>query len=150
MVRQRHRVAPPASARAVTGRRAQGPVLTRRRFLGVGGAGALMASTGGWLLAPTAAQASSGNDPYSIATWEALAGARLTLRAGAGEQTVVAHRPVKGAGRAYSVVLAGESILADTDALADGTYELEHGCTGRFPLFVVNAGRGRYVATFNN
>ena len=127
----------------------------------MGGAEAPMAaSTGGWLLAPATAQASSRNDPYrndpySIATWEALAGAGLTLRAGVEEHTVVAQRPVKGVGRAYSVTLVRDSILANTNALADGTladgtYELEHGYTGRFPLFIVNAGRDRYVATFNN
>ena len=45
------------------------------------GAAVLAASTGGWLLAPTAAEASPSNDPYDIATWKALAGERLTLRA---------------------------------------------------------------------
>jgi hypothetical protein len=126
-------------------------MLSRRKFLALGGTGMLFASTGAWQLASTTAEACPTNDPYDIATWEALAGARLTLRAGAEEETVVAHRPVKGAGRAYTVLLlAQRSNLAKATALPDGTYELEHGHTGRFPLFVVGAGPGCYVATFNS
>jgi hypothetical protein len=114
------------------------------------GAGVLVASTAGRLLAPTAAEASPSNDPYDIATWEALAGERLTLRTASEQQTVVAHCPVKGAGRAYTVVLGHEGVMGHAKTSHDGTYELEHGRTGRFPLFVVSAGPGCYVATFNN
>jgi hypothetical protein len=82
--------------------------------------------------------------------WEALAGARLTLRTGPEEQSVVAHGPVKGTGRAYTVVLRHEVILGHDHTLRDGTYELDHCRTGRFPLFVVSSGPGHYLATFNN
>jgi hypothetical protein len=114
------------------------------------GAGALVASAPGWLLAPTSAQAGPQNDPYDIATWEALAGARLTLRSASEQHSVVAHRPVQSAGRSYTVVLGHEGNSGYAGTFQDGTYELEHGCTGCFPLFVVNGGPGRYVATFNN
>jgi hypothetical protein len=126
------------------------PALSRRRFLSVSGAGALVVFAGGGLLAPASAQASPRDDPYDIATWEALAGARLTLRTASEERAVVAGPPLKGAGRAYSVVLGPEATLGHAEALHDGTYVLEHERTGRFPLFVVDGGPGRYVATFNN
>jgi hypothetical protein len=109
----------------------------------------LVASTGWGLLAATTAPAGTRDDPYEVATWEALAGSRLVLRAAAGKQAVVAQRPRPGAGGAFTVVLAHENTWADAGTLPDGTYELEHDRTGRFPLFVVNAGPGRYVATFN-
>ena len=134
----------------MSGPRRDEPAFNRRRFLGLGGAGILLASTGGRLFAATTSEGDLRSDPYNIATWEALAGSRLTLRAGAEEQTVVAHSPVKGAGGAYTVVLAQERIFANTNTLRDGTYQLEHGRTGRFQLFVVSAGPGRYVATVNN
>jgi anaerobic selenocysteine-containing dehydrogenase len=124
--------------------------LSRRKFLGMSGAGVLAASTGGWLLAPTAAEASPRSGPYDFATWEALAGERLTLRTASEQRTVLAHCPVKGVGRAYTVVLGHEGVMGDAKTLHDGTYELDHGRTGSFLLFVVSAGPGRYVATFNN
>jgi hypothetical protein len=106
-------------------------------------AGALVASARGWLFAPTSAQATPRDDPYDIATWEALAGARFTLGGPLDERTVVAHHPVKGAGRSYTVVLGYEGISGHAKTSQDGTYELEHDRTGRFPLFVVNGGPGR-------
>ena len=48
------------------------------------------------------------------------------------------------------MVLEQEGVVGHGKTLHDGTYELEHGRTGRFPLFVVSTGTGRYVATFNN
>ncbi len=150
MSRQNPGVSPHVPDRAVTGPGGDGPALSRRKFLGRSGAAVLAASTGGWLLAPTAAEASPRNDPYDIATWEALSGERLTLWTASGQETVVAHHPRKGVGRAYSVVLGQEGVTGRAITLHDGTYELEHGRTGRFPLFVVSNGTGRYVATFNN
>ncbi len=126
------------------------PALSRRKFLGMSVAGVLVASTAGPLLAPTAAEAGSSSDPYDFATWEALAGERLTLRTASEQENVVAHCPVRGVGRAYTVVLGHEGVLGQAKTLPDGTYELEHGRTGRFPLFLVSAGPGRYLATFNN
>ena len=150
MSRQDPQVSPPGPGQAVIGSGGELPALTRRRFLGMSGAGALMASAGGRLFAPTSAQASLRSDPYDIAMWEALAGARFTLRNALEERTVVAYHPVKGDGRSYTVVLGYEGILGQAKAFHDGTCELEHARTGRFPLFVVNGGPGRYVATFNN
>ncbi len=68
----------------------------------------------GWrLLAPAAAEASPNSDPYDFATWEALAGERLTLRTASEQQTVVAHCPVKGTGARFTVVLGHEGIMSD-------------------------------------
>jgi len=147
---QQPRVPAPPPSRALTRSGGERTALSRRKFLGMSGAGALAASTLGWLLAPPSAQASPRNDPYDIATWEALAGSRLVLRTGSEEQTVVARHPARGYGRGYTVVLSDEGIVGHATAFHDGTYELEHDSIGRFPLFVVSGGPGRYVATFNN
>src|ERR1700733_2643180 len=103
---QHPRVPPAGPGRAVTRSGSERTALSRRKFLGMSGAGALVASTRGWLLAPRSAQASPRNNPYDLATWEALAGSRLTLRTASEEQTVVAHHPARGYGRAYTVVLS--------------------------------------------
>jgi hypothetical protein len=147
---QHPRVPPAGPGRAMTRSGSERTALSRRKFLGMSGAGALVASTRGWLLAPTSAQASPRDNPYDLATWEALAGSRLTLRTAAGEQTVVAHHPARGYGRAYTVVLSHEVNGSHATTFRDGTYELDHDRTGRFLLFVVSGGPGRYVATFNN
>jgi hypothetical protein len=114
------------------------------------GAGALAASTLGWLLAPPSAQASPRDDPYDIATWEALAGSRLTLRTATEEQAVVAQKPARGYGRAYTVVLTHEVNDSHATTFHQGSCWLQHDSTGHFLLFVVSGGPGRYVATFNN
>jgi hypothetical protein len=149
MSRQDPRVLP-LSARSVSGTGGGLPAFSRRKFLGMSGTGVLVASTPGWLFAPTPARASGRCDPYDIATWQALAGARLTLRQGSDERSVVAHHPVKGSGHSYTVVLGCEGAGGHPQTSHDGTYELDHELTGRFLLFVVDGGPGRYVATFSN
>ncbi len=79
--------------------------LSRRRFLGISFAGALAASAGGRLVSPTSSEARRRDDPYDFSTWEALAARHLTLRDASGERTITAYRPVRGLGRAYTVVL---------------------------------------------
>ena len=151
MCPQHRRDLPPAPSQALTSNGGERTgALSRRKFLGMSGAGALAASTLGWLLATPSAQASPRSDPYDIATWEALAGSRLVLRTALEEQSVVARYPVRGYGRGYTVVLCDEGIAGHARDFHDGTCDLEHDSTGRFPLFVVSGGPGRYVATFNN
>ena len=94
----------------VTGPGGDEAVLNRWRFLGTGGAAVPAVSRADGCSRP---QQQERQPPTTILTTSppgpALAGKCLTLRTASEQETVMAQHPVKGVGRAYTVVLEQEA-----------------------------------------